>query len=232
LTFETMKTLDLGKMAYSEAMALQHRLVARAIADADAPPVLLLVEHDPPVITLGRRARREHILADDATLAATGTQTVPVKRGGDVTWHGPGQLVAYPIVRLDRLGLTLRQYVGALEQAVIDTVAQLGLQTDRDETAPGVWTGGQKIAAVGVGVKRWVTYHGLALNVCSDLVAFGQIVPCGLAGRGVTSISRELGRDVEVAEAKPLLAGALMHSLGLEAGEPTAAEQAATRGTA
>ena len=194
---------DLARAGYTPTLELQQRLVARVQAQGE-PSYVLLVEHDPPVITLGRRAQMGHILADPARLAAAGVELVKVSRGGDVTWHGPGQLVAYPILRLDTRGLTLRAYVHRLEQAVIDTLARLGIAAGRRDGLIGVWAGLEKIAAIGVAVSRWVTYHGLSLNVAADVGGFDAIIPCGIAGASVTSVSRLLGRDVSVEEVKPL----------------------------
>ena len=176
---------------------------------------LLLVEHDPPVITVSRRpGAAEHVIAGDERLAQLGVQKVETDRGGDVTWHGPGQLVAYPILDLHRLDLRIHGYMRFLEQAVIDTLAGFGVQGLRDETATGVWVGEgsptRKICAFGVRVSRWATLHGLALNVCPDLGQFGLIVPCGLAGRPVTSLAAELGaRAPGMAETKAALVGHL-----------------------
>jgi len=190
-------------MAYDQALAKQRRTHAAVLA-GDQPQTVLLVEHD-PVITLGRRpGSREHLTASDQMLEHEGVTIAQTDRGGDITYHGPGQLVAYPIVRLNDLRLNLRQYVWRLEQAIIDTLGAYDLAVGRDDCAVGVWTKpGQrqsaKIAAIGVRASRWVTMHGLALNVATDLDHFKLIVPCGLAGRPVTSMQNEL------AEACPTL---------------------------
>lgn len=191
---------DLGRMDYARALERQRQAHADLVERRDArPPMpLLLVEHHPPVITVSRRPGAErHVIADDARLASLGVQKVETDRGGDVTWHGPGQLVAYPILDLHRLDLRIHGYMRFLEQAVIDTLADFGVEGLRDETATGVWVGQgapvRKICAFGVRVSRWATLHGLALNVCPDLTQFGLIVPCGLVGRPVTSLAQELG---------------------------------------
>ncbi len=206
---------DLGRAGYTPTLELQQRLVARVQADGE-PSYVLLVEHDPPVITLGRRAEMRHILADSEHLAAAGVEIVKVSRGGDVTWHGPGQLVAYPILRLDTRHLTLRAYVQCLEQAVINALAALGIAAQRRDGLVGVWVSQEKIAAIGVAVSRWVTYHGLSLNVSADLGGFNAIIPCGIANASVTSISRLLRRDVGLEEVKPLLIETLAESLGFD----------------
>jgi lipoyl(octanoyl) transferase len=206
-------------MPYAEAFALQRELqrevIARRGEPNEGPPalgVMLLLEHDPPVITVSRRqTARQHLIASEAQLAAAGVEVAETDRGGDITYHGPGQLVAYPIVDLNVLGLKLHGYMRFLEQVVIDTLARFGIRGQRDESATGVWVptsgngedglsgvGGSapapsKICAMGVRVSRWVTMHGLALNVTTNLEHFNLIVPCGLVGRGVTSMQRELG---------------------------------------
>ena len=188
-------------MPYAEALSvqrdLQRRVVeARATGGAPHPMYLLLVEHAPPVITISRRrGAREHLLATDAQLAAAGVEVAETDRGGDITYHGPGQLVVYPILDLNVLGLRLHGYMRFLEQIVIDTLAHWGLQGSRLDAATGVWVNGSKICAMGVRLSRWVSMHGLALNVTTNLEHFDLIVPCGLAGRSVTSLRCELGRS-------------------------------------
>jgi lipoate-protein ligase B len=194
----SLRIVDLGRMAYEQAYAAQcdHRdeiLAAREAGDGPAG-VLLLVEHDPPVITVSKRpTARTHLLASDERLAELGVTVAETDRGGDITYHGPGQLVVYPIVDLNRLGLNLHAYMRLLEAIVIDICRGFGVEADRDPEATGVWTNGSKICAMGVRVRRWVTMHGLALNVTTDLSHFGLIVPCGLQGRPVTSLANELG---------------------------------------
>ncbi|NBX25708.1 MAG: lipoyl(octanoyl) transferase LipB [Planctomycetes bacterium] len=209
---------DLGRIGYAEALERQRSLHERLVAGRDhgAPMQLLLLEHDPPVITVSRRPGAErHVLAGDRALADLGVQRVETDRGGDVTWHGPGQLVAYPILDLQRLDLRIHGYMRLLEQVVLDTLQRFGLEGRRDETATGVWVGDQgpdrKIAAMGVRVSRWATLHGLALNVDPDLRMFDLIVPCGLTGRPVTSLRRELGHAApDLARVKRELAEVLV----------------------
>lgn len=197
---DAVQVQDLGRMEYAKALSLQRTTHDRLVAGRDRgePMQLLLVEHDPPVITVSRRPGAErHVLAGDAELSALGVQRVETDRGGDVTWHGPGQLVAYPILDLQRLDLRIHGYMRFLEQSVLDTLGRFGVQGRRDEAATGVWVGERgperKIAAMGVRVSRWATLHGLALNVDPDLRMFGLIVPCGLVDRPVTSLRQELG---------------------------------------
>lgn len=201
-------TIDLGRMDYHAACAVQEAALLDRLARRDAPQdpalapaTLLLVEHD-PVITISRRPGvAGHLLAHPAALAAHGVALAATDRGGDITYHGPGQLVAYPIADLNALRLRLHDYVRLLEGAVIDVCQGLGLHAGRDPGATGVWVGApadtpaamRKVAAIGIRVRRWVSMHGLALNVTTNLEHFGLIVPCGLHGRPVTSLRTELG---------------------------------------
>ncbi|MEE2906696.1 MAG: lipoyl(octanoyl) transferase LipB [Planctomycetota bacterium] len=198
----TIEITDLGHMPYATALAEQRRRQKMVIESRDtaSPRMdLLLVEHDPPVITISNRpGARDHLLADDGQLAARGVEVHATDRGGDITWHGPGQIVVYPILDLNRLGLRLHGYLRWLEDIVIRTLARWEVKGHRDSDATGVWVGtedtsARKICAMGVRVSRWVTMHGLALNVNPDLSHFDLIVPCGLTGRSVTSLANELG---------------------------------------
>jgi lipoate-protein ligase B len=185
-----MRVLELGVQPYGAALELQLRLVAARRA-GEIPDTLLLLEH-PAVITCGRGTRVGHILADEETLAARGIEVVEVGRGGDVTFHGPGQLVGYPIFDLRAEGNDVHRFLRNLEEALIRALARFGVDAGRVPELTGVWVGNEKVAAIGVGVKRWVSYHGFALNVDVDLGDFDLIVPCGLHGRGVTSLARLL----------------------------------------
>ena len=186
----------LGRIAYADAHALQKRLVDDR-ATGRIRDQLLLLEH-PPVLTLGRQSDPTHILASDAELTARGIAVERTERGGEVTYHGPGQLVAYPIVRLHDRGLLLRPFVRALEAALIDTCAAHGVPAARRDGHPGCWCDPEgpsprKIGALGLRVERGVSYHGIALNVTVDLADFGLIDPCGMPGVESTSIARERG---------------------------------------
>jgi lipoyl(octanoyl) transferase len=190
----------LGRVDYREAWDLQ-KAVARARADAAIPDQLLLLEH-PPVLTLGRGADEAHVLASPAELDRRGIQLLRVERGGEVTYHGPGQLVAYPIVRLADREVLLRPFVRALEAAMIDTCAALGVQAARRDGHPGCWidpdgAAARKIGALGIRIERGTTYHGIALNIDVDLRDFALIDPCGMPGLDSTSVARELGRPDE-----------------------------------
>jgi lipoate-protein ligase B len=182
---------DLGLMGYREAWGRQESAHAAVVAGGEER--LILVEHR-PVITFGRRAEAaaRNVVASAERLKEMGVEVVESDRGGDVTFHGPGQLVVYPIVRLNHHGLSVGGYVRRLEEVVIEVLGELGVSAGKDEKAIGVWAGGKKICALGVRVKRGVTLHGVAINVTTDLRYFDLIVPCGLAGKGVTSIKEVL----------------------------------------
>jgi lipoyl(octanoyl) transferase len=178
---------------------------------------LLLLEHE-PVVTLGRDAHPENVRAPAELLAARGVEVVSSDRGGDATFHGPGQIVAYPILDLRPDWCDVRRFVNGLERTMIDTLAEYGLQAAPLAGHPGVWLSGpdRKIGALGARVRRWVTNHGLALNVTTDLSFFDLIVPCGIRDKGVTSLARELGRDVPLTEVEDRLAGHLARIFGRE----------------
>ena len=231
----------LGRIGYREAWDLQRRL-ARARAAGDIGDQLLLLEH-PAVLTLGRQADASHVLAPAPLLEARGIEVLRVERGGEVTYHGPGQLVAYPILHLADRGLLLRPYVRALEAALTATCAALGVDAGRRDGHPGCWVDphGQhprKIAALGIRVERGVAYHGIALNVNVALRDFELIDPCGMPGLASTSIAAELGRPDEppaterVADAAGIFARALAAELEdarLVGALPPGADPAATR---
>lgn len=191
----------LGRIDYNAAWALQKELAAQRALDA-IPDTLLLLEH-PHTYTFGSRGRRahEHLLVPRAELEAQGIDVLDVDRGGDVTYHGPGQIVGYPILRLARYDLDAVQYMRALEQTLIAVVMSYGLAARRVRHLTGVWVGGDKLAAIGTKVDvNGITQHGFALNVTTDLSYFGKIVPCGIRDRGVGSITSALGRDVAIDE--------------------------------
>ena len=184
-------TADLGRIPYTDALALM-RALGTARQRGEVPDLLLTCEH-PPVITLGRGARPEHLLLTREDLAARGIGLTEVERGGDVTYHGPGQLVLYPILDLSRLGRDLHAFLRALERVLIEAVASFGVVAAARPGLTGVWVGEAKLASIGIHVSRWVTWHGAALNVSTDLDAFSAIVPCGLAGIQMTSLSALTG---------------------------------------
>jgi lipoyl(octanoyl) transferase len=183
---------DLGRLEYGAAFELQHELVERRKRD-EIPDQLLLVEH-PHVITLGRNGKPEHLLAGEEHLRKAGIAFYPTDRGGDITYHGPGQLVGYPILDLKQWKRDVVEYLRAIEQALIGALREFGLRGERAAGMTGVWVNGAKVAAIGVHLSRWVTSHGFALNVTTDLSYFQYIVPCGLS-KPVTSLEKLLGRD-------------------------------------
>lgn len=198
---------DLGRMSYRDAWDIQLEAHA-AVAAGEAPPTLLLVEH-PPVITFGRKGGRENLLAGESFLRERGFDLFDVERGGDVTYHGPGQLVGYPIFRVGR---KVQEYLRMLEGVLVEVLEQFGISGTGSPGYAGVWVGDSKVVAIGVAIKQEVSFHGFAFNVHTDLQHFEYIVPCGLADKGVTSLSRLLGREVRIDEVKPLLIESLQRA--------------------
>ena len=188
-----MRVRWLGRIAYPEALAMQEEIVAAKIADAAAPDELLLLEHE-PVYTIGRTP--DHSSLGDAQRLPH--PVVQINRGGQATYHGPGQLIGYPILDLRPRGQDLHRYLRFLEDVLLQTLADLGVAGSRREGLTGAWVGAKKIASIGVGVRRWISMHGFALNVCGDLTPYGEITPCGISGVEMTSVERETGRAVTV----------------------------------
>lgn len=199
-----MDAVWLGDVAYGRALELQLDYVGRR-ARGEVGDTLLLLTH-PHVYTFGRAGNARNLLVRPESLALEGIAVERVGRGGDVTYHGPGQLVGYPIVRLAKPDV--HRYVRAIEAALIDVLGASGVPARRIEGLTGVWAGEKKIASIGVGVRQWVTYHGFALNVCTDLSYFRRIHLCGLVGREATSISEAVGREVPVDEVRGAVAAA------------------------
>ena len=181
----------LGRMGYAEALELQRQVARDRIAGAIPQDVLLLVEH-PPVVTLGRSTKQKNLISSPEFLASKDVELFEVERGGDVTFHGPGQLVGYPIIDLKRHKQDLHWFLRQVEGALIQTLAGYGIPGERSTGFTGVWTNNRKIASIGVHARDWVTWHGFALNVTTDLSYFDFIVPCGIDGVTMTSIEREL----------------------------------------
>ena len=203
-------------MPYAAALELQ-RAVARArISGAIADDLLLLVEH-PPVVTLGRSAKQHHLLASPELLASRGVELFEVERGGDITFHGPGQLVGYPIVDLKHHKRDLHWYLRQVEEALIRALAPLGISAERSVGQTGVWTQGRKLASIGVHARDWVTWHGFALNVTTDLSYFDLMVPCGISQVQMTSVAGEVGdTSALAARTRDLVAAAFADVFTLE----------------
>ncbi len=211
-------TVDLGLLRYAEAYALQKRVVAARKGGA-IEDVLLLCEH-PHVITLGRSGKRDNLLASEHVLRQKGVEFHATDRGGDITYHGPGQTVGYPILNLGAIRRDVVWYVRLLEEAMIRATEEFGITAERVAGKTGIWVRAgsteEKLAAIGVRISRWVTSHGFAYNVSTDLRNFDLIVPCGIADRKATSLEKLLGRKVEEKEAAPRIAKHLGKLLGLE----------------
>lgn len=201
-------TVDLGLIGYAQAYALQKRIVAARKADA-IDDVLLLCEH-PHVITQGRNGKREHLLAGEHVLRQKGVEFYETSRGGDITYHGPGQIIGYPILNLGEIRRDVVWYVRMLEEAMIRATAEFGIVAKRVAGKTGIWvesgSSEEKLGAIGVHISRWVTSHGFAYNVSTDLRFFDLIIPCGIADRKATSLEKLLGRAVTKAEVAPRIA--------------------------
>jgi lipoyl(octanoyl) transferase len=218
--------VDLGRMGYAEAWALQKRVVAARKAGA-IDDVLLLCEHS-HVITQGRSGKRENLLASESILKQKGVEFHATDRGGDITYHGPGQIVGYPILNLGAIRRDVVWYVRMLEAAMIRATAEFGITAERVAGKTGIWVGSsgteEKLAAIGVHISRWITSHGFAYNVSTDLRFFDLIVPCGIADRKPTSLEKLLGRSVRPDEVKPRIANHLGEVFGLEMKEASRLE--------
>lgn len=207
---------DLGRRPYLEVLELQRELCRRKMSGDLQADLLLLVEHE-PVVTLGRGLRPTSLPLSPATLEARGVAVIEVERGGDVTYHGPGQLVGYPILDLRRHRPDLHWYLRQLEESLMLGLDRLGVPAERRPGLTGVWTRGRKIGSIGIHVKQWITFHGFALNVSTDLSFFDLIVPCGIPGVVMTSVARELGRhdhDALGRETREAVAGAFRETFG------------------
>ncbi|MGI8424278.1 MAG: lipoyl(octanoyl) transferase LipB [Chloroflexota bacterium] len=202
------------------------RARARELAAGEAGEALLLVEHE-SVYTLGQRSDPAHLLGGEDGFRKSGAHVVWVDRGGDVTWHGPGQITGYPILDLKTRGRDLHRYVESLEQVVIDVCALYGVVAGRQPGLPGVWVGERKIASLGVKLSHnWIAYHGFALNVSSDLTWFARIVPCGLHGFEVTSLEAETGRQVEWSDAVARIAASFERAFAVSLTETPGVQSA------
>ena len=208
-----LEVRDLGLIPYAEALALQSDLVGRR-RTGDIPDQLLLLQH-PHVITLGSASSRSHVLADESRRRELGIDLVDVGRGGDVTYHGPGQLVGYPILDLKPDRKDVHQYLRDLEAVLVHTLDEMGIRGEPVPNLTGVWVDGRKIAAIGVRISSgWITSHGFALNVSNDLSFFETIVPCGIQDVSVTSVSQELGRPLAVPDILGMVSEAFSEIFG------------------
>ncbi|HEX4542880.1 MAG TPA: lipoyl(octanoyl) transferase LipB [Candidatus Acidoferrum sp.] len=218
--------IDIGLIGYAEAYALQKRIVAARKAEA-IEDVLLICEH-PHVITQGRNGKREHLLASEHVLRQKGVEFYETSRGGDITYHGPGQIVGYPILNLGAIRRDVVWYVRTLEEAMIRGTAEFGITAARVAGKTGIWVPAgnteEKLAAIGVHISRWVTSHGFAYNVSTDLRFFDLIVPCGIVDRKATSLEKLLGRRVQENEVAPRIGKHLGEVLGLEMKEASKTE--------
>lgn len=220
-TARLLEVRRLGVVRYADALALQQESVSRR-RRGEVPDQLLLLEH-PHVITLGASARVEHVLTDEAERRLLGIELFETGRGGDVTYHGPGQLVGYPILDLKPDRCDLRRYVRDLEEVLILALADLGVRAGQRAGLTGVWVGGEKIAAIGVRVSSgWITSHGFALNVTTDLAYFDAIVPCGIPDHGVTSVARVCPAAASIEAAAGRVAARFAEVFGRSAVQPTA----------
>ncbi len=199
VALKTAYLIDSPGLRYEQALALQNALFARKIKDKNMPDVLILTEH-PAVYTFGKSGREENLLLPEQDIRARGIELYWTDRGGDITFHGPGQLVGYPIFDLHNHYLDVGRFLREIEQALIDALAVFGIQGSRNAAGTGVWVGEAKIAAIGIKLSRWVTKHGFALNITTDLTYFENIIPCGISDKAVTTMARECGRIPERAE--------------------------------
>jgi lipoate-protein ligase B len=220
-----------GHLPYGEALTLQRDIASARIAGTIPHDVLLLVEH-PPVVTVGRSARSQNLLCTPALLASRGVEFHEVERGGDVTFHGPGQLVGYPIIDLKQHRQDLHWYLRQVEEALIVGLDDLGVSANRHPGLTGVWTEGRKIASIGVHARDWVTWHGFALNVTTDLSFFDLIVPCGIDGVVMTSIERERGTEPDAGQVERAIASAFAEVFRLTAVTAALDSRAALEGDA
>ena len=210
-----LTVVQAGRMEYDRAYALQKRLVERVKAAPGVEAYLIIVEH-PPVLTIGRSGDETDFLVDRDRLAREGITVREIDRGGRTTYHGPGQLVGYPIIALQDGNRDVHAFLRTLEAVLISALSGFGIEAERREGLTGVWVGPSKIAAIGVGFTRWVSFHGFALNVDPDLAHFGLIHPCGLQGIGITSMAKLLGRPVNLAEVSPTVVEGFRSRFGFD----------------
>jgi len=202
------RLVDIGLTDYAAAYAAQQRLVARRRQGSPADDIFLLTEHQ-PVFTLGKRGGRKDLMVSEQFLAKRGVGLIQIERGGLITYHGPGQLVLYPLFHLHQAGLSVSEYVFRLEEVMLVLAQHFGVRAKRDERNHGIWVGDNKLGSIGIAVRHGVTFHGLAMNVEIDPEPFGWVNPCGLTGISMTSLSLELGRKISLTAVKEQLPGVL-----------------------
>jgi len=202
-TYRIFDYCDLGLIDYKQAWDLQKEIFDLRLHD-EINDTIFLLEH-PHTYTLGKVADIENLISSDLQLKELGVSVYDIDRGGDITYHGPGQIVGYPIIKLSNWKEDTHQYLRGLEEVIIQTCGEYGVETERNPKYTGVWIGERKIAAIGIKVSRWITMHGFAFNINTDLAYFGGIIPCGIKDKDVTSLKRELGRDIELDEVKDKL---------------------------
>lgn len=209
----SIEVRDMGLVDYNSAHELQRQCVQKRLDGGD--DVVLLLEH-PPVFTLGQSGKMTSLLKSREEIARLGVDIVRTERGGDITYHGPGQLVAYPIVNLKSRKLSVSGFIEGLEEIMLCCAADVGVTASRDDRNRGIWVGDNKIGSVGIRIRHGVSFHGLALNVNLSLDPFSWVNPCGLTGVGVSSLAKELGRELDMAEVKASMTGYIHHFLGKE----------------
>ncbi|WP_320172570.1 lipoyl(octanoyl) transferase LipB [Maridesulfovibrio sp.] len=195
-----MEFIDLGLIKHGEAEKIQLERLGK-VMEGSAPEALFMLEH-PPVVTLGRQGGIENLLISEDQLRSMGAEVVQTARGGNITCHYPGQLVVYPVMRIEKRPGGIKKFFYDMEETAIRTAAAFGVTAARSEGRPGVWVGPGKLCSIGIGVKKWITYHGLSFNVSSDMKLFDAITLCGLHGAHPTSLSKETGREIDIEEVK------------------------------
>lgn len=212
-TERTCRVHSLGLVSYQEGLDLQHAALAEVTAGGEER--IFLLEHR-PVLTIGRGGAIQNLLVPAETLAAQGIELYEIERGGDITYHGPGQLVGYPILNLDRQGRDLHLLLRLYEEVGLGVLGHFGLEGRRDKRYTGVWVGDEKVMAIGVAVRKWVSFHGFALNIQPNLAHFSLIHPCGIKDKGVTSLARLLGRGVTRDEVEPVVIAEIARIFGMK----------------
>ncbi|MBN2028933.1 lipoyl(octanoyl) transferase LipB [bacterium] len=192
---------DLGQIEYKVALRLQHDIVLCIIDGSIDHPLLLFLEH-PPVFTLGKNKGRENLIVPESFLKEKNIQIIPIERGGNITYHGPGQLVVYPIINLHQTALSVMEFVDGLEKVMIRTAGDFGIRTERNKKNHGVWIGPNKLGSIGIAIRRGVSFHGLAMNINNSLAPFSWIHPCGLEGVSMTSLKKEIGNELNMKQVK------------------------------